>query len=148
MSAVTAQAEPVTGRATAFVMTGRLLLLLVAVEFALAGLGAFSGLDDGGTGGDRWAAHAAIGFLVALLAVVLLAESAALRLGASTVLWTSVIAALTLVGQPVLAALGEHASPWFGMLHALDGVAVAAALGILTARVSRVSRVAPVTPAP
>ena len=131
------QAPARPARPTAYVMTGRVVLALIGVEFALAGVGAFSGLGGGDASDSRWALHAGVGYLIALLTVVLVVLAAVLRLGAATVRWTAVTAVLAVFGQPVLAALGAHASPWFGMLHALDALVIAAVLGILTARVGR-----------
>lgn len=122
---------------TVYVMTGRAVLALIGVEFALAGVGAFSGLSGGDAADSRWALHEGAGYLIALFTVVLVVLAAVLRLGAVTVRRTAVTAVLAVFGQPVLAVLGSHVSPWFGMLHALNALVIAAVLGILTARAGR-----------
>lgn len=123
--------------ATGYVMTARATLALIAVQFGLAGLGAFRGLDGGDTGDSWWEPHTMLGYGIGLLTLVLLALAIVQKPGPSTVRWTAVTAALTLIGQPVLSMLGEDASPWFGLLHAMNGVAIAAVLGIASAGVAR-----------
>jgi Family of unknown function (DUF6220) len=129
-------APPRSTSPTAFVITARVTLVLIAVQFGLAGLGAFRGLHGKDTNDGWWAPHSMLGYGIALLTLVLLVLALVSKLGRPTVTWTAIAAALTVIGQPLLAALGDKASPWFGLLHALDGVAIAALLGIVAARVT------------
>ncbi len=120
-----------------FVITARVTLALIAVQFALAGLGAFQGLGGKDAKDTWWAPHSMVGYLIGLLTLVLLGFAIANKLGRPAVRWTAIAAGLTLIGQPALAMLGDKATAWFGLLHALDGVAIAAILGIISGQVAR-----------
>ena len=128
---------PTGSSATGFVMVARLTLVLIAVQFALAGLGAFHGLGGGDLEGGLWQPHNVLGYGIGLLTLVLLLLALGQRLGHGVVRWTAVVAGLTLIGQPVLSMLGEDVSVWFGPLHALNAVVIAAVLGIVSARLGR-----------
>ncbi len=120
-----------------YVMISRATLALIGLQFGFAGLGAFAALGGGDVKDTWWAPHSMVGYLIALLLVVLAVLAPVQRLAPSAVRWTAVAAGLAVVGQPLLAVLGTHAGAWFGFLHALDGVVIAAVLGIVSARVSR-----------
>jgi hypothetical protein len=126
-----------TTSSTAYVILARVTLALITIQFGLAGLGAFKGLNGKDAQDTWWAPHSMIGYTIALLALVLLVLALVQRLGRWAVQWTAVTAALAVIVQPGLAMLGSKASPWFGALHALDGVAIAAVLGIISARLAR-----------
>lgn len=124
------------GTATGYLAVGRLALALIVIQFGLAGLAAFQGLSGGDIEDTWWAPHQVLGYVISLLVVVLLVLALVARLGPA-VARATVVAALLAVLQPVLAELGDELSAWLGALHALGGVGVAAALGIVTARVGR-----------
>ncbi len=124
------------GGVKAFVLTGRITLALIAVQFGLAGLGAFEGLDGGDVKDTYWSPHATVGYAVALLLIVLTVLAFVGRVGSAATRLTVIAAALAVIGQPLLAGLGTGVGGWFGALHALDGVAIAALLGIATSRVA------------
>jgi hypothetical protein len=123
--------------ATGYVMAARATLALIAVQFGLAGLGAFRGLNGKDTQDSWWQPHTMLGYGIGLLTLVLLVLAIVQKLGRSVVQWTAVVAVLTLIGQPLLAGLGDKASAWFGLLHAVNAVAIAAILGIVSAQVGR-----------
>lgn len=126
-----------TASTAGYLMTARVTLALIAVQFALAGLAAFQGLGGKDAKDSWWAPHSMLGYGLGLLTLVLVGFAIVHKLGRSVVRGTAIAAALTLIGQPVLAMLGDEATPWFGLLHALDGVVVAAILGIISAQVGR-----------
>lgn len=129
--------HPRTDRAKGYLVTGRATLALIALQFGLAGLGAFRGLSGRDTEDSWWEPHTMVGYGIALLTLVLIVLARVGQLGRWVVQWTAVTAALAVIAQPALASLGDKASVWFGLLHALSGTAIAAVLGIITARVAR-----------
>lgn len=126
--------------ASGYVMTARVTLALIAVQFGLAGLGAYQGLGGRDVADSWWQPHTVLGYVIGLLTLALLVLALVLKLGPSVVRSTAVIAALAVIGQPLLGELGEEASAWFGLLHALNGVAIAAVLGLVSARSARSAR--------
>ncbi|HET9657146.1 MAG TPA: DUF6220 domain-containing protein [Kineosporiaceae bacterium] len=123
--------------ATAYVMLSRFALALIAVQFGLAGSAAFRGLDGKDTQDSWWAPHIMLGYGIALLTVVLLVLALVQKLGSAVVRSSVVVAVLSVILQPALAGLGDKAGAWIGGLHALNGVAIAAVLGIVSARLAR-----------
>lgn len=108
-------------------------LLSVAAQFFLTGLGVFSRQRQG-TSDGYFGPHMALGLTIGAL-TFLLAATALLSRAASPVLPIS--AALFLLAgpiEPLLATLGDTDSAWFGALHALTGVIIAALTGTLFAR--------------
>jgi hypothetical protein len=110
-----------------------LTLALVAVQFALAGEGAFS------TGGHPYAAHMIVGLVIAALTLVDLIAVLASRTARSrpSTLWPAVaLAVLAIAVEPLLAETGRRIAA-VGALHALTGVAILALTGWLVAATSR-----------
>ncbi len=134
-------APPATGTAEAapaprsrgtrvLVILARITAGLIVVQFALAGLGAFSMIH--GTGVDRaYAAHSGLGYLIAALTLVLLIVAVIVRPNRATVLISVALFLLAAPVQPALAQLGHDHSAWIGLLHALNGVAIGALTGVL-----------------
>jgi hypothetical protein len=120
-----------------YVMTARVTLALVVVQFGLAGLGAYSGLGGRDVQGSWWQPHIVLGYAIGLLTLVLLGLALVLGLGPSVVRFTAITAALAVIGQPLLGELGDEASAWFGLLHAINGGAIAAVLGVASAQAAR-----------
>jgi hypothetical protein len=91
------------------------VLLAVAVQFALAGAGAF--------GATSFKPHTGLGWAIAAasLLVLLIAMPARNHLRASALLFVAVAV------QVALGVLGENSSAWFGALHGLNALIVAAA---------------------
>jgi hypothetical protein len=112
-------------------------LAVIAAQFALAGLGAFSTLRA--PAGHAYAAHMAFGIAVGVLAWIILAGvliSPAGRGRAST-LWPAVaLALLAIPVEPLLGEAGQHA-PAAGALHAVTGLAIFALAAWLTGAAAR-----------
>ena len=92
-----------------------LTLAAVAVQFLLAGAGAF--------GAASFKAHTALGWATAALSLIVLAVAALGRreLRASVLLFAAIVV------QVALGVLGENSSAWFGAVHGLNALVVAAA---------------------
>lgn len=90
----------------------RLIVAAIAVQFLLAGAGAF--------GATSFRPHTGLGWAIAAVSLLIfLAATAGRReLRASAIL----LAAVAL--QLALGLLGEHSSAWFGALHGLNALAV------------------------
>src|SRR6266567_2262970 len=111
-------------------ITAGVTLALIAVQFALAGYGTFERqyhkADDG-----WFEPHQAVGYTIALLTLVLLLVAVFTHQGRGTIVRASVLAILAVPLQPLLGQLGTDTNPWFGVLHALSGVAIAALTGMI-----------------
>lgn len=94
----------------AVVMTG-----LAFVQFGLAGWGAF--------GGD-FGVHGILGTVIGATSILLLIVTLVAR-PSKKFIWLAVaLAVLAAPVQTVLAAVGFNVNPWFGALHALNGVVI------------------------
>lgn len=124
-----------SGRKTVMARVVRVVALagaaLTAVQFALAGLGAFGLLKHQH---EPFAAHEALGTVIGVVSLVTLIVVLAAGIGTRAVVMALVLAVLAAPVQPVLATLGKNDSPWLGALHALVGVAIMALFGILGTR--------------
>jgi hypothetical protein len=121
---------------TAHFAAAWLMLVALAVQFFLAGAGAF--------GAESWDPHALLGFWLAGGSLVLLVLTLLARV--------RVLPALVLVGlvvlQAVLGVLGSEEEPWLGAVHganalAVIGVAFAVARGSALARRAERSGIRP-----
>jgi hypothetical protein len=101
---------------------------LTAVQFALAGLGAFGLLRHEH---EPFSAHEALGTVIGVFSLVTLIVVLAAGIGTRAVVLALVLAVLAAPVQPVLANLGKNGSPWLGALHALSGVMIMGLFGIL-----------------
>lgn len=99
-----------------------LTLATIAVQFVLAGLGAFGGGFD---------PHRTLGYVVGALAVLLLVVVLIARPSAPAIWMSALLVVLTVVVQPVLAQLGGDGDSWFGAMHALNALAVLGITGRL-----------------
>ncbi len=127
---------------TVFRIWASLVSLAIIVQVGLAGYGAFHAVDkadDKGTIGkdavsDGFNPHAALGYVILLAALILLVLALlARRAGAANrVKWSAGIFGL-LVLQVLLAWAGD-ATPWLGVLHGMNALAVAGAAGSLAGR--------------
>lgn len=100
---------------------GIITMVAIAVQFALAGLGAFGG---------SFAAHAALGMAIILFALLIVVAALIARPNRATVLGAVLLVVLA-VAQPVFAALGWSVGSWVGAVHAFNGVALAGLTGSL-----------------
>jgi hypothetical protein len=133
-AAATAQAQP--GRRTrgdmVLAVLAEVTLVLLAAQFATAGYGAFA-MDKTPTD-NAYQAHVALGLATAVLTLLILAPalaSPAARAHRRTRWLALTQAVLAVLGQPLLGEGGTHVQA-LGSLHALNGLAITAALAWLT----------------
>jgi hypothetical protein len=128
---------------SAFRIWASIVSLAVIVQVGLAAYGAFHAVDvsdDKGTIGkkavsDGFGAHAAVGYLIFLAAIVLLLLAFAARRGGGDpgrVKWSGVLLGLIVV-QILLAWAGDAAA-WLGIFHGMTALAVAGVAGSLAGR--------------
>jgi hypothetical protein len=113
---------------------------LAAVQFALAGYGAFSGLNKH----DRWGGHETLGTVIGAFSLLVLAAAVVSRPGRRPLIGAAVLFVLAGPIQPILAGLGKDHGAWWGALHALAGVAILAICGLASQKIA----VTPSEPAP
>jgi predicted RND superfamily exporter protein len=115
----------------------RLTLALVAVQFALAGFGAFSAVQAPAR--HDYGAHMVLGVIIGaltwlILAAVLVSRPARTR---RVTVWPAVaLALLTIPVEPLLAEAGRRV-PFVGALHALNGLAICALTVVLMLQATR-----------
>jgi hypothetical protein len=127
---------------SAFRIWASLVSLSIIVQVGLAAYGAFNAVDksdDKGTIGkhavsDGFDAHTALGYIILLAAVILLVLAYVGRGTGSPgrVRWSWLILGL-LVVQVLLAWAGD-ATPWLGILHGMNALAIAGFAGSLAGR--------------
>lgn len=112
-------------------------LAVIAAQFALAGLGAFSTLRA--PADHAYTAHMALGIAIGVLAWIILAGvliDPAVR-GRAGALWPGVaLALLAIPVEPLLGEAGQHV-PAIGALHAVTGLAIFALAAWLTGAAAR-----------
>ncbi len=115
-----------------------LLLFLVAglVQIFLAGVGVFdldgARLEDA----SSFDPHRTLGFILGGISIVLFILSLVARASSRTMVVSLVLAVFASFGQSLLAGAGEDA-PFFGGLHALDGLVILGLAGFLHAEARR-----------
>jgi 4-amino-4-deoxy-L-arabinose transferase-like glycosyltransferase len=112
-------------------------LVLIAAQFALAGLGAFTMIRT--PAAHAYGAHLVLGVIIGALAWVDLGAvvaSAAARSRRRTLRLAAALALLAIPGEPLLAEAGKRV-PAVGALHALTGLAICVLAGWLTAETAR-----------
>ena len=112
-------------------MWGMLLFVVAGlVQILLAGMGVFdlngASLEDA----SSLDPHRMLGFILGGVSVVLFILSLVARASSQTVVASLVLAVLASFGQSLLAGLGED-TPFFGGLHALDGLVILGLAGFL-----------------
>ena len=129
---------PTTRSSRALTVTAGITMGLIALQFVLAGYGIFErqyhGADDG-----WFEPHMAVGYVTVLATVAVLVVALVTRQPRGVVVRAVVLVVLGLV-QPFLAGLGADTNPWFGVLHALDAVALAALTGTILGQSARAGR--------
>ena len=126
--------------ANAFKYLASVLFAAVVVQVALAGYGVFYALHKAKhdqsaslkTFDHGFAAHAAVGVLIAIVILVLLIVAAAGRLGPAALKWSGALLVLTLL-QFVFAELGKNV-PALGFLHVVNALAIYAVAALLAHR--------------
>jgi uncharacterized membrane protein YidH (DUF202 family) len=115
-------------------------LVLIAVQFALAGFGAFTmDLTPTTSAQHAYGAHAVLGLVIAALTLLILGAALASRSARThrRTLWLTVtMAVLSAAAQPLLGEAGTHV-PVIGALHALSGLIIFAATCWLTWETAR-----------
>jgi Family of unknown function (DUF6220) len=129
------------GAHRAYIVLLLAFLLDGVLQITLAGFGAFDldGRKLGAKGNDAFAAHAMNGLLMSVLALAILVLALVAKEGGRTVGLAVLLLVLTAVVQSVLSGLGDD-TPFFGALHALDGVALLGLAGFLHGSATRASR--------
>jgi hypothetical protein len=111
----------VTGSRVGYRWVLALFLLAGAVQIFLAGFGVFRGGFD---------AHRILGFAMSAIALVIVILAVLGRVGGRDIGLSILLLVLAALGQSVWAALGED-SPFFGGLHAFEGLAMIGLAGFL-----------------
>jgi len=127
---------------SAFRIWASIVSVAIIVQVGLASYGAFNAVneaDDKGTIGkdtvsDGFSAHAALGYIIFLAALILLVLAFVSRRadGPSRVKWSGAVAGLLVV--QILLAWAGGASSWLGVLHGMNALAVAGVAGSLAGR--------------
>lgn len=112
-----------------------LVVLAIPVQFYLAGQGAFAFHDAAASGReDVWAAHAAVGSLIGIAALLALLVAAAAKLPRRLLGITGLLFVLIVV-QVVLAGFGDDASTrWIADLHPVNALVLAGVALLLAVR--------------
>lgn len=118
-----------TDRAYAYIAS--LFMLGVFVQFFLAGVGVFGDHASKVQNASSLDPHRALGNVLGAIALILLILALVTRESGKTMLWTFVLALLTVIAQPALAGGGEN-NKWVGGLHAFDGVLILVLGGVMT----------------
>ncbi len=98
-------------------------LLAGLVQIFLAGVGVFDLQGRDLQDASSFDPHRALGFAMSALSLVLLILALVARVSPQTILLALLLLVLSAVMQSVLAGLGED-TPFFGGLHAFDGLAI------------------------
>jgi hypothetical protein len=116
------------------------VLTLVAVQFALAGFGAFTMDKNPATPTDHaFGPHLVLGLIIAALTVLVLAVTLAdkaARIHRRTLRLAVTLAVLALIVEPLLGESGTRV-PFLGALHALNGLVICALTGWLLSETAR-----------
>jgi hypothetical protein len=129
-ASTTTAARP--GAHRAYVVLLLAFLIDGVLQITLAGFGSFDlgGRKLGAKGNDAFAAHVMNGNLMSVLALAVLVLAIVAKEGNRTIALAVLLLVLTGLVQTLLSALGED-TPFFGALHALDGLAVLGLAGFL-----------------
>jgi Family of unknown function (DUF6220) len=118
------------GYRTTFAQIMRVLAMvtgtLAVIQFALAGYGAFSGLNHH----RGYGPHEVLGTVISVAALLVLIAAVVARPGTRALVAAGVLFVVAGPIQPLLADLGKHHGSWWGAVHALGGVAVLAMCGL------------------
>jgi hypothetical protein len=115
-----------------------LFAVLVAVQFFLAGYGAFKTVKDEKFDDSNFDPHILLGNILIALSLILFLLALIGRWSPRARNWSGILFGLMVI-QSILAGAGSNTSAWFGALHALNALLIVAAVGVLV-RESRVSR--------
>jgi heme A synthase len=127
---------------TAFRWLTSVLFAAIVVQVGLAGYGAFAVIHKAEQASvsvpkktieDTFNAHGALGPIIVLIMLVLVIVSLAGRLGEGHLRWSGGIFLLGIL-QAVLGVVSTSV-PWLGFLHAVNALAIYAAVALLAHRV-------------
>jgi len=104
---------------------------LAVVQFALAGYGAFSGLNKQ----DKWDAHETLGTVIGIFSLLVVIAALISRPGPRPLVGATVLFVLAGPLQPILAELGKDHGTWWGAVHALGGVAILGMCGLVSRKI-------------
>jgi nicotinamide riboside transporter PnuC len=137
---------------TAFRSLTSVLFAAIVVQVGFAGYGAFDVIHKAEkaplsqkTIEDSFNAHGAVGTLIVLVMLALLIVSLVGRLGESYLKWSGGIFLLGIL-QFIL-GVASTSVPWLGFLHAVNALAIYAAVALLAHRVWTKGRATTVAPA-
>ena len=127
---------------SAFRIWASIVSLAIIVQVGLAAYGAFHTVDvsdDKGTIGkdsvsDGFSVHTTLGYIILLAALILLILALVARRGGdpARVKWSAAI--LGLIVLQILLAWAGDATPWLGILHGMNALAVAGIAGSFAGR--------------
>jgi Family of unknown function (DUF6220) len=103
---------------------------LVVVQFFLAGLGAFTTIHNKKYSDANFDAHAILGTLMVVLALVILIVAAVGRWSPWATRLSGALLGLMVV-QFALGAIGSGTAPWVGGLHAVNALLITAVAYLL-----------------
>lgn len=118
---------------TAYRVLAAVTLLGIATQFFLAGTAVFNRQRQGASDG-YFGPHVMLGMGIAVLTLLLALTAAVSHAAAPIIRMTVALFILAGPIEPLLAALGDNNSAWFGGLHAFTGAAIAALAAILFRR--------------
>jgi hypothetical protein len=111
-----------SGLVTIFTFAAIITVVVIVIQFSLAGLGAFHAVrsqvagDESGYGPHKW-----VGLIIAILSLALLVLAIVGKLGGRIIGMTAVLLVLTGPVQPLLGNAGADSGVAWGALHALVG---------------------------
>lgn len=110
-----------SGLITAFRVLAIITTLAILIQFFMAGQGAFHDFQTNKH--DGYAIHEKLGYVIAILGLVMAVVGALARLGGRAIGMAAVLFVLAAPVQALLAGLGKHHSE-IGALHAFDGALI------------------------
>jgi hypothetical protein len=124
-----------TGYRTTSAQAMRYLAMLVgtmaAVQFALAGFGAFGAFHK-----ERdWGAHETLGSIIGIVTILVLIAAIVARPGTRPMVAAIVLFVLAAPIQPILADAGKNHGVGWGALHAFVGVMILALCGVVSRKI-------------
>jgi hypothetical protein len=123
------------GYRTTFAQIMRILAMatgtLVAVQFALAGFGAFGSFHK-----ERdWGAHETLGTIIGVFTILVLIAAIVARPGRRPLTAAIVLFVLAAPIQPILADAGKNDGVGWGALHAFVGVVILGMCGLASRKI-------------
>lgn len=105
-------------------LLAKLILVGIAVQFVLGGLGTFDTAHGGRYSDSYFSAHGTCALVITGIAAVMLIVALVTRSGARVAWETVALGLLTAPVQHQLAQAGTDHAPWVGSLHVLTGLLI------------------------